>query len=166
MIYEMFNVNRGISYTSNFLGLDSIIDKLNYDMVVPTLSNPYTTTSSFTYAIEGGRTYNETSPYAYFMLEINTGFANNDFISENAIKHNIQAIISKYYSQVSYTTGSEADGIVYTHLSETPIYLNTIKIRVLNSDGTLATDIGPDNTVFLKLLKNMANLRPFKEIKK
>ena len=163
--YEMLNVQRGVNYTSNFLGLDSIIDKLNYDMVIPTLTTTYTTTSTFTYSIEGGRTYNETSPYGYFLLEVNAGF-NNQFITENEIKHNIQAIISKYYSQASYTTGSEADSIVYTHLSDSPIYLNTIKIRVLNADGTLATDIGPDSTVFLKLVKNIANLKPFKEIKK
>ena len=103
--YEMLNVQRGINYTSNFLGLDSIIDKLNYDMVVPTLTNPYTTTSSFTYAIEGQRTYNETSPYGYFLLQVEAGLI-NDFITESEIKHNIQAIISKYYSQASYTTGS------------------------------------------------------------
>jgi hypothetical protein len=165
--YEMSNVVRGNSFTSNFLGIDSMIDKINYKMAVANLFNAdFTSTSTFTYAIVGNRTYNETTNYGYFLLEINAGFANNDFISETAIKHNIQAIISKYYSQASYTTGSEADGIVYTHLSDTTIYLNTIKIRVLNSDGTLATDIGPDNTVFLKLVKNMANLKPFTEIKK
>jgi len=152
--YEMSNVIRGASFTSNFLGLDSVIDKLNYKMTVATLSTDFTTTSTFTYAIVGNRTYNETSPYGYFLLEVNAGF-NNQFITETEIRHNIQAIIRKYYSQASYTTGSEGDSIVYTHLAETPIYLNTIKIRILNADGTLATDIDSDSTIFLKLVKDL-----------
>ena len=164
--YTMSNVVRGNSFTSNFLGLDSVIDKLNYKMTIPQLSiDNFTTTSTFTYAIIGNRTYNETTNYGYFLLEVNAGF-NNQFVTENEIKHNIQAIISKYYSQASYTTGSEADSIVYTHLSDSPIYLNNIKIRILNADGILANDIGTDTTVFLKLTKNLNNLKGYKEIKK
>jgi len=118
--YTMSNVVRGNSFTSNFLGLDSVIDKLNYKMTIPKLAiDDFTTTSTFTYAIVGNRTYNETTNYGYFLLEVNAGF-NNQFITENEMKHNIQAIISKYYSQASYTTGSEADSIVYTHLSDSP----------------------------------------------
>ena len=32
--------------------------------------------------------------------------------------------------------------------------LSSIKVRILNPDGTLADNIGADNTVFLEILRN------------
>ena len=46
--------------------------------------------------------------------------------------------------------------MVYTHTGS-PIYLNDIKIRILDSDRKLATFLGPDNSVFLQIQRANPN---------
>ena len=71
-------------------------------------------------------------------------------ITNNSIKSHIFGIVSRYYETNNYTTGTEADAIIYTHRGS-PLYLNELKIRILDTNYNVA-NIGSDNVIFLQVL--------------
>mgnify|MGYP003625195162 FL=1 len=90
----------------------------------------------------------------YYLLDIQSKF-NTKFVSSKSTQRSINQIINRYYSLNTYTSAENSD-LVYTHRGE-PVYLSSLKIRVLNPDQTLAS-VGTDNTVFVKIAK--AQKRP------
>ena len=88
--------------------------------------------------------------FGYYLIEI-TGLR-NDLITQDDIKNNIMGIISRYYQSNNYTIGSPEDAVIYTHRGPS-LYLNNLGVRILQSDYTLAPNLGPDNTIFLQLRK-------------
>ena len=97
----------------------------------------------------------------YYLIEIDAGF-NNTVIDSVNTKRKIKCIAGKFYSSSSYTSGADG-GISYTH-SGMPLTLSDFKIRILDSDGTLATSVGDDNTIFLTI--NKAPPQPILQPKK
>ena len=85
----------------------------------------------------------------YYLLDVQSKF-NTSFITSKNTQRSINQIINRYYSLNTYTS-AEGNQLVYTHKGE-PVYLSSLKIRVLNPDQTLAT-VGSDNTVFIKIGK-------------
>jgi hypothetical protein len=63
-----------------------------------------------------------------------------------------------YYLMNSYTSASEADSIVYTH-SGNPVFLDSFKCRILDSDKIVANNLGSDNTIFLQIVKAENNIK-------
>lgn len=87
--------------------------------------------------------------FGYFVIELRG--LEGDLITENDIKKNVSAIISRYYTSNNYTVGGTEDAIIYTHTGPTQ-YLNDLRIRILDSNYELA-NVGQDNTVFLQHIK-------------
>ncbi len=88
----------------------------------------------------------------YYQIEIRGG-ANLTKLGADKFNSQIGAIISRYYSSDSYTSTMDNSGsIAYQHKGE-PIELSELSVRILKPDGTLADDIGTDNTIFLSLIK-------------
>mgnify|MGYP003635640528 CR=1 FL=1 len=85
----------------------------------------------------------------YYLLDVQSKF-NTSFITSKNTQRSINQIINRYYSLNTYTS-AEGNQLVYTHKGE-PVYLSSLKIRVLNPDQTLAS-VGSDNTVFIKIGK-------------
>ena len=154
---------KGQHYTSGFQGLDTAIQKGNASET-PTSTPFYTppskgaalfSTSTDTVRIIGGKSIlsviDPNIGFGYFLIECTTNLHNN-FITENENKSNIVAIVSRYYTSASYTTGASDASLVYTHHGN-PQLLNSFKCRILNSDKTIAVDIGSDNTIFFELIK-------------
>lgn len=64
-----------------------------------------------------------------------------------------QAIVSRYYNSGSYTTADSSSGIMYTHVGA-PQMLKSLRVRILEPDGTLSKEIGSDNAVFFQLQRS------------
>jgi len=151
----------GTTTTSGFLGIDSAVQKIfgsgatTKFFQVPS----YNVTPNFSTAI-GTETekifsndifFQENNKFGYYLIDINASFK-SDIIMEDTINRTIQGIVSRYYEQQSYTSATSDAAIAYVHKGE-PIYLRDLRIRILKSDGTLADNIGDDNTVYLQVVK-------------
>lgn len=152
----------GIQYTENTKTLDQLINK-NADYIsdvnnVPTsfASSPdrdvdlvLKSTSTQSTSIVANRTFNETLDFAYFLVNIDAKFRST-LVSQTDIRHNIHGIVSRFYVQGSYVSGGEETGFVYRHRGP-PLYMDSFRVRILDSDGNVPGAIGNDNSVFLEL---------------
>ena len=160
------NLADGISTTSARPNLDSLIDKVELNNFRKVVADPTTLFSSndLTTEISASDIVIESLLYkfGFYYIEIQAGFQ-NEIISEdsqsynisNSITQNISGIVNRYYSLGSFTS-SEGGSQVYTHQGQ-PIYLNDIKIRILDSDRKLAQFLGDDNTIFLQIQRGNPN---------
>ena len=89
---------------------------------------------------------------AYYKVEVNMGI-NNELLGNNN-SNKISSIISKYYSQNSYTSSYSEGSIPYLHDSDTPLYISNIRIRILDPKNNLSENIGSKNSVFLEIVKS------------
>jgi hypothetical protein len=92
-----------------------------------------------------------TSSFGYFLIEVNAKF-NGKFVMKDQMKTNIRAIVGRFYEINSYTSGAEGDSLLYTHKGA-PVFLDSFKCRILDSDKNLAQNLGEDNTIFLQVVK-------------
>ncbi len=159
----------GIKTTGGFLGLDSMVQKGaagsgNPFYEVPGLPTStganeiFSTSDSQTEieAINSVLNSRNAITFGYFLVEVKAQFKGGDLISENANKHNVMAIVSRYYQQDSYTSSSSDAAVIYQHNSPEPVLLNSLKCRILDSDGNLADNIGQDNTIFIEIVKKVS----------
>ncbi len=99
----------------------------------------------------------------YYIADIDIGTSYNENIGSDTIQssysRNIRAIINRYYSANSYTS-SAGNNISYIHYGNS-FQLSNIKVRLTNSDGSAIKDLGTDNSIFLKVVKQQQiNIAP------
>ena len=99
----------------------------------------------------------------YYVADIDIGTSYNENIGSDTIQssysRNIRAIINRYYSANSYTS-SAGNNISYIHYGNS-FQLSNIKVRLTNSDGSAIKDLGTDNSIFLKVVKQQQiNIAP------
>ena len=99
----------------------------------------------------------------FYIADIDIGTSYNESIGSDSLQlaytRNIRAIINRYYSANSYTS-SAGNGISYIHYGNS-FQLSSIKVRLTNSDGTAIQDLGTDNSIFLKVVKQeQINITP------
>ena len=137
--------------TGALSSLDVVVDKKSNPENTPILASLGKVLTDQQNEIYAARSVgNIALDFGYYLIEI-TGLR-NDLITENDIKNNIMAIISRYYQSNNYTIGSPEDAVIYTHRGPS-LYLNNLGVRILQSNYTLAPNLGPDNTIFLQLRK-------------
>lgn len=140
----------GVNITGQYTGLDAAVKKDTTFFRVP--NPPPISTSAITTPIYAANAFGIAGVRnGYFLIDINAKMKNN-IIGQELKSTSISGIISRYYSADSYTSGTASDSIPYIHRGIGPISLDSMRIRILNPDGTLATDIGDDNTVFLQIV--------------
>jgi len=88
--------------------------------------------------------------FGYYQIAIESVFKN--LLVGTDIKSNISAIISRYYESNSYASGTGSDAIKYLHKGS-PVQLSSLGVRILDSNGNLATNIGSDNSVYIQVIK-------------
>ena len=155
--YPRVQIKEGVNATSAFLSTDSLLLKKSgtapFDQKLVDDTNPseiqLSTTTTGVYASE--TVTNNLFQFPYFMLEINAGYLNNLY-SKDKNSRNIKSIVGRFYTNGSFTTGSESDSLNYQHVGD-PIYLSDFSIRVLNPDRQIPPNIGDNSTVFLNLIK-------------
>jgi hypothetical protein len=144
--YSRFELGKEI--TGGETGIDTLTDKTNIPQVPSLLSIERNITQTFPIRANGNfGVINLTS--GYFFIEIQG--LNTELITNTDIKNHIFGIVSRYYENENYTTGSEADAIIYQHVGA-PLYLNELKVRILDSNYNLA-NIGQDNCIMLQHIK-------------
>ena len=77
----------------------------------------------------------------------------NEILGNNN-NNKISSIISKYYSQNSYTSSYSEGSIPYLHKADEPLYISNIRIRILDPDNKINDKIGNRNSIFLEVIKN------------
>jgi len=102
--------------------------------------------------------------FGYFLVEINSHFQNTLITTENT-KDNVVGIVSRYYEADSFTSGGSEASVIYTHKGQ-PTLLSSFKCKILDPEKALAKNIGPDNTIFLEVVKNPQVDEKNKDIKK
>lgn len=156
--YPQQSIEEGVNMTGSFKGLDICINKtaaggdahgqqvIELDQIKAT-----TLTQNQIYAFSSMSKTKYT--YGYYMLEIDFGIPQQ--LKGNSFNNSkIQSIIGRYYSNNSYTSAYNEGSIPYVHRGQS-VRLNKFKIRILKDDGTIADDIGINNTIFLELIKNV-----------
>ena len=88
--------------------------------------------------------------FGYFQIAIESVFKN--LLVGTDIKSNISAIISRYYESNSYATGTGADAVRYIHHGS-PVQLSSLGVRILDSNGNIAREIGADNSIYIQVIK-------------
>jgi hypothetical protein len=145
----------GINITDGFYGLDSAIIKGSSwasRQYPPTTDAGLCSTINSTVGINARETITELlNKFSHYVLQTDLGFQNNNYIGQKWYR-NINGIVTKYYSYGSYTFAESDAGIQYVH-SGAPIFLKSIKVRLLKSDKTLDINLGPDNTVIMQVIK-------------
>jgi len=154
----------GTSMTGGFVGVNALFTKGNaFQKQVAVDSSPDTGETKGTLVQIGTATndiragdgllsaVNGRSQFGYFLIEVAAAFNNNYINQDSNFKH-IMAIVSRYYDKNSYTSSTAGDSIIYQHKGF-PVSINSFNCRILNSDKTLATNIGTDNTIILELVK-------------
>ena len=144
--YSRFELGEQI--TGGETGIDVIVDKTNIPQVPSLLNIEPTITQTFPIRASGNFGVINLSS-GYFFIEIQG--LNNELITNTDIKSHIFGIVSRYYENENYTSGTQEDAIIYQHVGS-PLYLNELKIRILDSNYNVA-NIGVDNTIFLQVLK-------------
>ena len=87
----------------------------------------------------------------YYQVEVGCGISNK-LVGATDIKTKISSIVNRYFSQNSYTSDAGNGSISYTHTG-VPFNLSSFKIRILDSQGEVASNIGDDNTIFIEVIK-------------
>jgi hypothetical protein len=152
----------GVNMTGGFFSLDNVVQKGDKDSTYPSFQPPELdpsnanvfSSSDKQYEIEANRSITNSAtalPFAYYLLSINANFKTN-LLTENRNMGTITSIISRYYTNLSYTSGSASDAVIYTHRGP-PTLLSSFDCRILNSDKDLAPNIGSDNTVFIEIVR-------------
>lgn len=62
----------------------------------------------------------------------------------------VQGMIGKYFSNGNFTE-SQGDGLVYVHKGE-PMTIKSLRVRILDSQGNLEDNLGPNSAMVLNLL--------------
>ena len=110
----------------------------------------FLSTTSDTFNILGGQSTISNTQYnsGFFLVGINANF-NTSFYSKNN-QDNIMAIVSRFYSLNSFTSGTQEDSLIYTHHGA-PLTLTSFQVRIMNDKKTIAENLGENSVVFLQL---------------
>jgi hypothetical protein len=122
-----------------------------YNCLQVTTYNP--TNSKNVYIEAPNSVLSQANAFGYFLIEINAKMMGK-YITKDQNRNNISAIVSRYYEVNSYTSATESDALIYTHHGN-PVFLESFKCRILDSDKNVASNLGGDNTVFLQVVKNI-----------
>ena len=147
----IFNLSEGLNITTGYNGLDSIIkkDPTDFDKIDSTTS--IISSIQDTYSIKANKPFSDINiSTSHFLVEISSTFTTN-YINSTQQKNNINAIVSRYYGYSNFTASSGEGSVVYVHKGN-PIYIKSLRCRILNPDLTLAS-IGDRNDLYLEIVQ-------------
>jgi hypothetical protein len=147
----------GVNMTTGFAGIDTIVVKnqSKFYLEEPLTSfddNILSSTINNTIALEASTTINQLiNRYSHYIIQTDIVFRNT-FTGINSFT-NMNGIISKWYSSNNYTFSDGDGAIEYIHSGQ-PVYIKSIKVRILSSDKTIDPELGSDNTIFFQIIKS------------
>jgi hypothetical protein len=91
--------------------------------------------------------------FGYYLIEVGglpyTHLTNSQ--KSNKRNQKIKSIVGRYYATQDYTEDGGAGSLAVTY-SGVPQYIDSLEVRILNPDNSLAT-VGSDNTVFIEVIR-------------
>jgi hypothetical protein len=146
------NWGAGLSTTEARGGIDNVIKKDSDPQIVPSVTEFFSLAELTTPVVATeARLGMLDMAFGYFLIEVSGGLS-SELISSVNINQNISAIINRYYSLGSFTSGDASSSLQYVH-SGASVYLKNLKFRILNSDRTPSENLDADNTVFINVIK-------------
>lgn len=159
------------STTSQFIGSDDAVQKVGAKSTSSDTPPVTTYTDQQFYALSSTDSFRATAdadstnavvaatPYTelvgnatgYFKIDIQ-GIAPTELVSSGGTTRSVQAVVNRYYNDGNFTSGSQDSGMVYQHAGQSTM-VSSLRTRVLDPDNSIAKGLGPDNTVFLEILK-------------
>ena len=157
-------IEDGVNVTGSYKGLDIVINKTNLNQLPfppadphgarPLLSqNIKALSNNQNILIADQSLQQQAFKYGYYMIQVDIDGVQQKLLSGNYNNNKIQAIISRYYSNESYTSAYTEGSIPFVYKG-LPRQLTKFKVRILQPNGQLADDIGSDNSVILEIIKN------------
>tara|TARA_R110002153_G_scaffold8108_1_gene35346 strand:+ start:1966 stop:3798 length:1833 start_codon:yes stop_codon:yes gene_type:complete len=89
----------------------------------------------------------------FYFIDVMAEFQNVISNSNNTFKHTV-GIVSNFYNQNSFVTGTSADSLIYTHNAEQPLILSSFSVRILDSTRSQPNNLGDNNHIFLEIVHN------------
>ena len=89
----------------------------------------------------------------FYFIDVIAEFQNSISNSINSFKHTV-GIVSNFYNQNSFVTGTSADSLIYTHNSDQPLVLSSFNVRILDSTRSQPENLGDSNHIFLEIVHN------------
>lgn len=168
------DIRPGENVTNAYLSIDNPVHKASVDISpagaapadrvyeaqywLPDTANERQIVTSLTLPIVANREFDTVeNDEGYFLLEIGVKFPQNMVSGMGGNNRNaVQSIIGKFYTSGSFLQDTGGGSITYTHSGETQI-ISSLDVRVLHADGSPPTtlELGPKNTIFLELLKQI-----------
>ncbi len=154
MITQSFQLSSGINVTGGITGVDSAVLKSNDFDKVPSDADISNTGILNNFNIFAAKATSEPQLIdGYFLVEIE-GMPSLEFLGLDKKAPNVQAIVSRYYATADFVIMEGYSGSMpYTHTSDEPFILSSVRVRVLNSDGSTIPQLGDNNTIFLEYQK-------------
>ncbi len=91
----------------------------------------------------------------YFLVDVSPNF-NQKLVGKLEETTTTQSIISRYYTANGFTNDMGSGSIVYEHVSDMPMMISDLQVRILNPDRTPVDEhvLNEKNTVFLEVVKS------------
>jgi hypothetical protein len=83
------------------------------------------------------------------LIGVNANFKTNYYSKDG--QQNILGILSRYYELNSFTSGTSADSLVYTHVGE-DITLSSFQIRIMSPNKKIAENLGENSAIFVEII--------------
>ena len=148
----VLGIQERVNTTGGFKGIDVGVKKNGSFELVPNFTSITPTTIQNQNQVISNEIFgNTTKNSGYFLVDINAQFKTN-MIMEDTISRSIAGIVNRYYELNSYTSSGEEAGISYTHFGK-DLYLNALHVRILDADGKQSQELGEDNTIYLRIIK-------------
>lgn len=163
--FPTFNVAIGTSTTAQFVGTDSVVTKTSTPGDVPTL--PSNNNAQGRHQLVDTANLDNFLPVkapiayttlakdttGYFLLDVQTNFR-TEIVGSTDTSRTIQAIVGRFYNTGSFTIAGSDSGLVYQHVGA-PQMIQSLSIRILHPDGTLADDVGNDSTLYFEIQRQI-----------
>lgn len=156
--FPTFNTEIGVSTTTQYVGADSVVKKKTEPYKVPNLAaEALTSTANLDnfVPVKAPIAYTTLAKdtTGYFLLDVQTNFK-TEAIGSTDTSRTIQAIVGRFYNTGSFTIAGSDSGIVYQHVGA-PQMIQSLSIRILHPDGTLADDVSNDSTLYFEIQRQI-----------
>jgi hypothetical protein len=160
--FYQYELVPGLTHTTGFGGIDAAVIKnvganANWweESPMDVGTDVQYATVNATIPIRGELTMPQLlNTFSHYILQLDLYFSK---VVGKDVQKNIHGLITKYYSAGGFCFGDSSEGLEYIHRGA-PMVIRSIKARILRPDRTLDPLLGPDNTIYLQVIRNTPNL--------
>ena len=159
----------GTNITGAFNGVDLMVDHTETFYRIPIGPSPETPSvaTSLTSPIISDRQFDKSpNDEGYYLVEIGFKFPQMMIAGANGAQgaqnnNRVQSIVGKYYTSGNFLQDTGAGSIAYEHRGESQL-LTDLQISIRHPNGSIpsATEIGPDNSIFIEIVKELQTAAP------